>query len=274
MRILWQQFFKQPLGVRLAMATEDVRIRWVGFLDKLEGRLNDLLAQAAQALPHLLNLRDFDPIPFVNALTGVSTQARDLVFRIEKTWSDQVEPAFVQALGDEDSGHVIVQERKRGEARERAMQKALRIAHVAIAADGAQRLLAAAQKVLSGQFSCSQCKAPLAVRQQFFRSYYVSCEYCQTVNTFEPGMIARNVEHFCAHALAEEAALGAWLQHQDVEHEESRPRHPDRQIWLVKLYTAYIDTYLQAKVDLIPEYESSRQQDRNAKIQFYIQSIA
>ncbi|MDZ4696441.1 MAG: hypothetical protein SGI86_14945 [Deltaproteobacteria bacterium] len=257
------------------MSLDSVRDRWIGFLDKLEGRLTELLSQSAVALPQMLDLAGFDPLPFGNAVTGVVTQSRDIVFRIETTWCEQVEPAFEQALGD-DGAAAIEAERQRGVVRQIAMERTLRTAEVSIQAEGAKRMLAEARKVLASRFVCSRCNAPLPVRPQFFRAYHVACEYCQSVNTFEPGMIARNVEHFCAHALAEEAALGDWFRHEDAERADRNSDESGgtaRRIHRVKLYTAFVETYLQAKIDLVPEYAGTRDQDRDAKIKFYIQSI-
>jgi transcription elongation factor Elf1 len=255
------------------MSFESVRDRWVGFLDKLEGRFSELLSQSAVALPQMIDLAGFDPLPFGNALTGVITQSRDIVFRIETTWQEQVEPAFEQAMGDNGTA-VIETERQRGVDRRIAMEKKLRKTEVAIQAEGARRMLAEAKTVLASRFACSRCQAPLPVRSQFFRAYHVACQYCQSVNTFEPGMIARNVEHFCAHALAEEAALSDWFRHQDAEQAPDSSDGIASRVHRVKLYTAYVDAYLQAKIDLVPEYAATRDQDRDAKINFYIQSIS
>jgi hypothetical protein len=258
------------------MSLQSVRDRWVGFLDKLEGRLTELLSQSAVALPQLIDLADFDPLPFGNALTGVITQSRDIVFRIETTWCEQVEPAFEQEVGD-DGAAIIEAERQRGVVRQIAMERILRTAEVSIAAEGAKRMLAEARKVLASRFACSRCQAPLPVRAQFFRAYHVACEYCQSVNTFEPGMIARNVEHFCAHALAEQAALDDWFRHQEAERSDRDSDDADataRRVHRVKLYTAYVEAYLRAKIDLVPEYAGTHDQDRDAEINFYIQSIA
>ncbi len=258
------------------MSVDSVRDRWIGFLDKLEGRLTELLSQSAMALPQMIDLAAFDPLLFGNALSGVLTQSRDIVFRIETTWREQVEPAFEQALGD-DAAATIEAERQRGVVRQIAMERGLRTAEVSIQAEAAKRMLAEARKVLGSRFACSRCQAPLSVRSQFFRAYHVACEYCQSVNTFEPGMIARNVEHFCAHALAEAAALPDWFRHEDAERSDRDSDDTDetvRRVRRVNLYAAYVETYLQAKIDLVPEYARTRDQDRDAKINSYIQSLS
>ncbi|HZS42422.1 MAG TPA: hypothetical protein VFF06_36580 [Polyangia bacterium] len=248
---------------------DPTRARWESFLDKLETRQRELLSQSAQALPLLVELRRFDPIPFTNALTAVRVQCGELIHKIDKTWSTQVEAAFEAALGDAaDRYAVLDQERERGAERRRAMEQAQRRAEVEIAAAAARRILDEARQVLERQFACTQCQAPLPVRAQFFRSYYVTCDYCRTVNTFEPGMIARSVEFFAVHALAEEEALPAHLALLDAE--QRRASALER----TKLYRDYVEIYLRARVRWIPEYERDLEKDRQAKLDAFIQSIA
>lgn len=251
------------------MSVEPVRARWTSFLDKLEARERELLAQSGQALPLLVELQKFDTTPFANALTAVRVQCIELVQKIDHTWSGQVEAAFEAALGDGPERYaVIAEERARGSERARAMDRALKRAEITIAADAARRLLAEARKVLEKKFACSQCQAPLPVRQQFFRSHYVTCDYCRTVNTFEPGMIVRMVEHFAVHALAEEEALEPYLRHLDAE--QARPSPRERAL----RYAEYVDAYLRARCRLIPDYEQDLEKDRQAKLDAFIKSVA
>jgi hypothetical protein len=251
------------------MSVEPVRARWTSFLDKLDARQRELLEQSTRALPLLLELRQFDTTPFSNALTAVRVQCLELAQKIHKTWSAQVEPAFEEALGDgPDRWTVIDAERARGTEHARAMERGLRRAEVQIAADAARRLLAEARKVLEKSFACSQCQAPLPVQKQFFRSHYVTCDYCRTVNTFEPGMTVRMVEHFAVHALAEEEALDAWFRHLDAEQARAQPRERTLR------YGEYVDAYLRARIRLIPEYERDLEKDRQAKLDAFIKSVA
>jgi hypothetical protein len=164
---------------------------------------------------------------------------------------------------------VLDLERERGHQRRVKLERVLRKAEVAIAADAARRVLAEARKILEKEFHCTQCKAPLPVQQQFFRSYYVPCAYCRTVNTFEPGMVARNVEHFCVHALAEEEALDAHMRHTDAEGRRDEFDRPTR----VKLYADYVEAYLRARIRLIPEFEKTLELDRKGKMDGFIQYL-
>jgi len=51
-------------------------------------------------------------------------------------------------------------------------------------------------------FHCKQCGAKLQLAQFYFTATYLTCEFCQTQNTFDPGSKARMIEHI-ARPLAE-----------------------------------------------------------------------
>ncbi len=68
-------------------------------------------------------------------------------------------------------------------------------------------------------FHCKQCGARLAVKQFYFTATYLTCEFCQTQNTFDPGSNARMVEHM-ARSLAQsrcKAEYEAYRQKRSME---------------------------------------------------------
>lgn len=108
------------------------------------------------------------------------------------------------------------------------------------------------------------------MKQQFFRSYYQTCEYCQTVNTFEPGAVARNVEHFAMHPLAEEQSLDEYMAYWDIEAQfksqrDDEPQTIDRET-VLEVYTQYAEKYLQARIAIVPEYQEQYEDDLEGKI--------
>jgi hypothetical protein len=252
--------------------------RWTAFLDKIEGRMNELLGGAEQALPDLVDMSDFELTPYANAMTGVRTQCLELIHKIETTWNAQVSATLEQALGDgPGAGKQVDRERERGEALARRLEHALRKAEVQIAAVVAERIVAQARKILSKDFKCSHCGAPLTVRECFFRSYYVNCQWCKTVNTFEPGLVARQVEHFSVHALAEKVALEANLRYLEAEdaYRRSRGAAADAlKVKLVEIYSNYVDTYLGERIRWLPDLKKDVEKDRRARIDSFIGSIA
>jgi hypothetical protein len=251
--------------------------RWSAFLDKIEGRFHELVGSSEQALPELVDLSGFELTPFMNALTAVRVQCMELIHKVETTWHGQVEAAFEAELGEGAGPRARIEaERERGEALAFKLEQELRQAEVQIAALAAERIVAQARKTLGADFKCSHCSAPLAVKEQFFRSYYVTCQFCQTVNTFEPGTVARQVEHFSVHALAERAALPENLQFLQAEHRYRCSRgaaSTAAREKLVEVYGVYIDKYLSERIRWLPDLEKTRQKDRRARMDGFINSI-
>jgi len=248
----------------------DAVARWTAFLEKIETRHAELLAAAEASLPDLVPQSDFELLPFSNALTAVRVQCIELGQKIQRTWSDSAGAALEQAGTD------TAQARQAGSRCAFRMQLALRRAEVAIAAAAADTVVERAFHILKADFKCKRCGAPLNPRRDFFRSHYVTCPYCQTVNTFEPGMVARQVEHFAVHALAERAALPAQLLFLEAEEhfrDRRSPQAPTRER-LVELYGASVDAYLAERVRLLPDAARTLAEDRRAKMDSYIYSLA
>jgi len=67
----------------------------------------------------------------------------------------------------------------------------------------------ASYNLAKDQFTCKQCGARLAIKQFYFHASYITCEYCQTQNTFDPGTKARLLEHI-ARPLAESRCVNEY----------------------------------------------------------------
>jgi len=67
--------------------------------------------------------------------------------------------------------------------------------------------------------NCRQCGANLSIKQVYYYSAYVACSHCQTQNIFEPGTIARDIEH-TARKLAEQRSKHFMDAHEQRNREE------------------------------------------------------
>lgn len=264
-----------------------IQERWVVFLSKIEERFQETLTQAAAILPSLLDYREFDTHPFATAWQGIETQSKELIAKIADTWHEKVSPALEevkeaeeQLVEDEAGGldklyekfyPLYYAERDKGLALRGKLDKELKAYEVRTFSAAARKLVAKAQEILSKDFLCTQCKAPLPVKASFFRSYYQTCEYCQTVNSFEPGTVARNVEHFAMHPLAEEKALDEYFAYWDIEQQfksqrDDEPASVTPQA-LLDVYKIYATKYLQARIEIVPEYRQQYEKDLASKIE-------
>ncbi|MBW1295036.1 hypothetical protein [Aquimarina litoralis] len=244
--------------------------RWDTFLSKIKDRFHEVLSKTEEALPLLFEATDFETTTFLNAWTGIYSQARDLASKIEDTWFEKVEETFLDLDLEYDSKK-FVQERTKGFQLQHELHQELKSYEVRIFADAAKKLVTQVKETLSKDFSCTQCQAKLPVKDNFFRSYYATCDYCQTVNTFEPGTKARNVEHFAINALGEEAALQHHLEYENLKFQNYLA---DRDIFskdeLLIPYRKYIEAFLKKRIEIIPDYQERYEKDLTAKMSFVI----
>ncbi|MBO9634525.1 MAG: hypothetical protein J7578_15530 [Chitinophagaceae bacterium] len=261
--------------------------RWDKFLLTIDNRFHEQLTQAATVLPSLLDLQEFNTQPFGTAWQGIESQMKELIAKIDDTWYEKVSPAFdeikdkeeeaiCEADGDLEAYHakfypMYYAALEKGRALQHHLEKALKKYQVDTFAEAARKLTTRASQILAGNFCCSQCKAPLPVQQQFYRSYYQVCDYCQIVNTFEPGTIARNVEHFALHPLAEEAALEEYFRYWDMEYRFRSQRDDEPQEIsgeeLMTVFKVFAEKYLKARISIIPDYQQQYEKDLAAKIE-------
>jgi phage FluMu protein Com len=230
-----------------------------------------LLQGAESILPDVLELQDFDTTPFSNAWMGISSQSKELIYKIEQTWHDKVSSTFAEA--DDINDQKFDAELNKGLLLMLKLEKDFIAYEIRTFGTAARKLQQKAQSILGQNFMCSQCHAPLEVKKNFFRSYYVNCPYCKRVNTFEPGTIARNMEHFAYHALSNEEALAEYLEYYDLYEKQKRfdDLFPDiTREKVIEAYKKYIEKYLKTGVELIPEYQERYDKDHEAKMKFLL----
>lgn len=248
------------------MSFNDTQKRWDDFLKKINDRFEEILQKTETLLPLLFESTDLETTTFHNAWQGIYSQANELIWKIDSTWNDKVEEAFEDA-GAEFGSKQFNQERDKGLRSRFNLEQKLKSYEVKIFAGAAKKLLKEVKETLSKDFCCTQCQAKLAVKDNFFRSYYSTCQYCQTVNTFEPGTKARNIEHFAIHALGEEAALEHYLLYEELKFEnyiQNPETHSKEE--LISTYQKYIETYLKKRIEIIPDYKDRYEKDLKSKI--------
>ncbi len=252
------------------MKLPEIQQRWEVFLNKIEDRFNEVISKSEEVLPLIFEHSELETVSFINAWTGIYQQCLSLYCKIEDTWHDKIEALILDAGYDIDSRE-MVSERNKGFDRRFKLESELKAAEIRVHAKASYRLIEEVKKRLEAGFACTQCQAPLPLRKDFFRSYYTTCNYCQTVNTFEPGSLGRNVEHFALHALAEEAGWPFQLEYDKAIHENYKSFHDVyHKDQLVALYQQYVEAYLKRRIAIIPEYQDRYEKDLQAKMDFLI----
>ena len=154
--------------------------KWDTFLSKIETRFQESLVHAEEAVMDNLVESDFNIEPSMRAWNGIKSQLMGMMQKIEDTFEHKVEP---QMLEYKEKWDVLDQDQKGiqlGESIYHRLERFERIVEGKIS----QRFYDHAIQLLNEDFHCCQCSGKLEIKKDIFRTHYVNCGYCNTVNTF------------------------------------------------------------------------------------------
>jgi len=113
----------------------------------------------------------------------MKSQIKMLLDKIGDTWDNKVKEAFE----DLDMDYDHYDEYNKAMDIEYRLTEKLNREEKVIEGKVAYAFYNHAQKLLDKQFNCSQCGSSLQLNKNIFRSQYVACTACNTINTFRMG---------------------------------------------------------------------------------------
>lgn len=241
--------------------------RWDKFLNQIETRFNESLQQAEEASLDLLEESDYDYHKTMQAYTGMKGQIQNLIQKIDKTWDDKVRPQMEEVFENTD----WVDETVKGNELSVKLWEKMRRFEVVLEGKLSQIYYNHAIQIADMDFHCSQCNAKLQIDKRIFRSQYITCDYCDTVNTFEPeakysqigwGIVdnivnlnlleEKKVLEETYHTIKENAHFGKAAE-QDWENYRTQ-------------YLAYHEHFFKERIKLNSEYEQRFEDDMQRKL--------
>lgn len=159
---------------------EELIHRWDNFLTKIENRFNESLEQAEAACLEQLQETDYDLYTVMGSMQGIDAQLRNLIKKIDETWHSTVQPEM-RFVGDFwiNEYHKGIELNEKLYAVHTKFNRNLDYKLAILSYDN--MMLKATKHI-----NCSQCNAEVAVRLDVFRAQYLTCKFCNAVNTFEP----------------------------------------------------------------------------------------
>ncbi|GEM_PF-954757 len=248
--------------------------KWDAFLKKIDSRFNESLVHAEEAIMDNLVESDYDMLPTERAWGGIKSQLQDLSKKIEKTFKKNVKP---QMLAYVERGDIIDQDQK-GTLLGDSFYTRIERFEIILEGKIAQKFYNHAIQFLNEDFQCSQCSAKLEVKKDIFRSHYVSCDYCNTVNTFTPNDKIAEIR-WVIENIAKYKALGEWDQkikaHKACKNIPSLSEKEDKtdlkiayDYWEVK-EKDFWTKYFTERAAFLPEYEESIEHDVDVKMKLF-----
>lgn len=227
--------------------------RWDSFLRKIEARFDESLQQGEQAVLESLDDNDYDYFASLRMLSAVRTQLYEsLIRKIDDTWQQQVYPQMMA------HGSWWADEAGKGYRLADGLNDRMDRWYYIAEGRLSEKYYRHAIALINRNFTCTQCNAPLEIQKDFFRAQYVSCRFCNAVNTFEPdtkyAMIGWNVVDSMAALYALE------------EHDAMRRANRDGKTGYEQAVRRYHERYFDERIKLLPHTALTREQDIERKL--------
>jgi hypothetical protein len=127
-------------------------------------------------------------------------QITQLIQKINSTWDEQVENAL---SAEGHSSSKIEQQRIKGIELQIALKKSNWELELDVNHQAAEYIFELAKQHKKSTINCSQCSAALNIPEHIYSMERISCAFCDTINTYEPGSYQRLVGSYCAEHFAQ-----------------------------------------------------------------------
>ena len=244
--------------------------RWDAFLKKIEERFKESLKMAEETILEEMKTSNYDVMPTMNAWIAMKSQISTLIDKIEKTWYDKVEQSFSDLKVDYND---YIEEYKSHQEVESRLNAQLEREGKKIEGKLAYAFYDHAKALMDKTFLCTQCGSPLKLNKNIFRSQYVACSSCNTVNTFEPETKIGEIEAFAIHKIVDYETINEWdMMTKAWNNLKSYRGVPPLTYWdnLEDAIRTYWTANLKERIQYQPEYEATFDKDLAYKmLHFY-----
>ncbi len=237
--------------------------RWKIFLDKIQAKGNEFFASMrSEALP-MFKKNNGDPMPVGTALHAINMQLVNLCKKVDDTWAQQVENVFRK---EGTSDNEIERQRMLGEHVQFDLHREFKLLETEINHQMAQHIMSLAESTKrTSPINCSQCSAPLVIPAHIYMAEHITCAFCQTVNTYEPGTYQRLVGTFCAEHMARWKALDLLKQEIEIQREVNSLRGGALQKAKQRLREAH-EAYSKKYLDELKKYRPNLDMEKELKM--------
>ncbi len=249
--------------------------KWDVFLSKMETRFQESLVNAREALLENLVESDYDINPTMTAWQGIKSQLMALGDKIDTTFDEKVLP---QMLEYKEHYDLLDEAAKGTHLREKVIFKQIKRFEIELEGEISTCFYNHAVSFLNEDFRCTQCGGKVEVRKDIFRSHYVSCDYCNTVNTFQPNDKITQIR-WVVDNIAKLKALKEWDEMQKAESAFSDFRPPadgqDNADYIrafekrEKANRAFWTRYFTERAIYLPEYLETIEHDTDVKMRWF-----
>lgn len=230
---------------------EDVMQRWEAFIQKVTGRLTQILEESNAGFAGLLEDPSLDPITFVNAMNAIEIRYKELYGKLGSTYSAQIVTPLL--------GRVASAERRLHDA-EFWMEDTFQAFRTGWNLRLVHTLWSRVQTLMARDVACTRCGAVLPNRTLRHQSESLTCPHCKAVNSVSPDPLVYTYFTMAPDMVAEQQTLGQRLQ---VERACERGASKSEKI---ALWEAYWRAYAASRATIAPMPEDEQQRFVDSRV--------
>lgn len=254
--------------------------RWEAFLKKIETRFNESLEHAEVALLDNLEESNYDINPTLQAWHGIKSELKGLIDKIDETYENKVEPEMLEYIEYEAD----LEEGNKGRVLDEKLSQRIERFEFEIEGKVSLEFYNHAIQLLDETFTCTQCGGKLELKEGIFRTHYVDCQFCNTVNTFTPNDKIAQIS-WVTNNIAKYKTLPQWdtMKAALYEYHEMPSYTPDDdELDDLETYKKAMEkreqtektfwtAYLEERIKIQPEFKETFEQDLEGKMRFFYQ---
>jgi hypothetical protein len=216
---------------------EDVMQRWEAFIQRVTGRLSEILRESDAGFEGLLADPDLDPITFVNAMNAIEIRYKDLYGKLSATYSAQIVTPLLGRVGAAE---------KRLHDAETWMEDSFQRFKTNWQVKLVHALWARVGPLMNRVVPCTRCGAVLENRTLFHQAESVTCKHCNAVNSVSPDPLVYTYFAMAPDMIADERTVAKRLS---VERACARGASKAEKI---ALWEDYWKEYATARATVVP----------------------
>jgi len=219
--------------------SNDVIERWRGFVQKVTGRLTEVLGESNAGFEGLLADPELDPITFANAMNAITLRYKDLRTKLATTYSEQV---VLPTLGGGHEAKALLDQA------ETWMEDTWERWRTNWNGRLVRSLWSRVQPLMHKAASCSRCGGALT-RTVFHQAESITCPSCKAVNSVSPDTLVYTYFAMAPDMIADEQTIHMKVAAERAQHAGAGQAHVDG------LWEQYYQSYARARATIAPMSE-------------------
>ena len=216
--------------------SNEVVERWRGFVQKVTGRLTEILNESNAGFEGLLADPTLDPITFLNAMNAITLRYKELRTKLATTYSASV---VLPTLGGGAEAKALLDQS------ETWMEESWERFRTGWNGRLVRTLWGRVQPLMNRPAACSRCGSALT-RTLFHQAESVACASCKSVNSVTPDPLVYTYFTIAPDMIADEHTIQLKMAVERAEHAGASQSHTDG------LWQQYFEAYAKARATIAP----------------------